>query len=164
MLLIILLLGGDVVQRLSCHLISEICMGGSNSHFACTVTHEACFLMAQTITVRLSSNRTKRATMLAHPLLLSWLWLLWLSWCCCWCWWCWCGRDVTHASNHGGRTPGSQTPAVPATWASTSRWTKAEKCCISEAKKPSQLHTQPISPQTGVLRRKRPLDPTSTFT
>ena len=44
------------------------------------------------------------------------------------------GTLVTHAPNAGGRTPESQTPGVPATWASTSRWTEAEKCCICAAK------------------------------
>ena len=34
----------------------------------------------------------------------------------------------------GGRTPGSETPSVPASWASTSSWTEAEKCCKTEAK------------------------------
>ena len=38
----------------------------------------------------------------------------------------------------GDRKPGSQTPGVPATWASTSGWTEAEKCCIAAAKQPSQ--------------------------
>ena len=52
----------------------------------------------------------------------------------------WCGRDVTamtrsillhgHAPNKGGRTPGSQTPGVPATWASTSGWTEAENAAL----------------------------------
>ena len=36
-----------------------------------------------------------------------------------------------------GRTPESQTPGVTATWATTSRRTEAEKCCISAAKYPS---------------------------
>ena len=33
-----------------------------------------------------------------------------------------------NATSSGGRTPGSQTPGVPATWASTSKRTEAEKC------------------------------------
>ena len=42
--------------------------------------------------------------------------------------------------NWGGRTPGSQTPGVPATLASTSKWTEAEKCCKTAA---SYLSTPP---------------------
>ena len=47
-----------------------------------------------------------------------------------WVWWWWCGPDVTamslsiplhaYAPNSDGRTLGSQTLGVPATWASTS--------------------------------------------
>ena len=76
-------------------------------------------------------------------------------WCEVWCGvvWCvvvcgvvcgvWCRQDEnddmfihTTACAHriGGRTPGSETPSVPATWASTSSWTEAEKCCKTEAK------------------------------
>ena len=59
--------------------------------------------------------------------------------CVCVWWWCWwfrcedneCVFIHTPACVHriGGKTPGSQTPGVPATWASTSGWTEAEKCC-----------------------------------
>ena len=78
---------------------------------------------------------------------------------CCVLWlvlWCWCcvggvGADVvyatclcrcapTHATNSGGRIPGSQAPGVPATRASTSGWTEAEKCRILQRK------TQPAPP------------------
>ena len=45
-------------------------------------------------------------------------------------------RVSVHARTYrGGRSPGSQTPGVPA--ASTSRWTEAEKCCKTAANDPS---------------------------
>ena len=66
----------------------------------------------------------------------GWL-LLW------WLWWLWCGRDVMtmslsvppheRAPNWGDRTPGSQTPSVPATLGLTPRWTEAEKYCKTAA-------------------------------
>ena len=80
--------------------------------------------------------------------------LAWFSWFVCspwlwWLWWLWCGADemyqrclvrnhCTDAPDYGGRPPGSQTPGVPATWASTSRWTEAEKC----GKKPPSRQTK----------------------
>ena len=39
-----------------------------------------------------------------------------------------------------GRTPGSLTPGVPATWASTSERTEAEKCHIAAVRNPSSDH------------------------
>ena len=50
---------------------------------------------------------------------------------------CICRYDIAaHAPNSGGRTPGSQTPGVPATRHSTSSWTECEKCLKNEAKIP----------------------------
>ena len=64
-------------------------------------------------------------------------------------WWWWCRHDnndemfVHNAAcvhRIGDRTPESQTPGVPVTWASTSRWTEAEKSCISAAKTEPARH------------------------
>ena len=52
------------------------------------------------------------------------------------------------APNSGGRTPGSQTPGVPATWASTSGWTEAEKCHKTAAEAPHRSHKAENNRQT----------------
>ena len=49
------------------------------------------------------------------------------------------------ALDYGGRTSGSQTPGVPATWASTSAWTEAAKMSQTAAKIPLRRTQRTLS-------------------
>ena len=79
--------------------------------------------------------------------------VLWL--CCCFVLWLlWCGHGVDDVSltishhkrapNSGDRTPRGQTPGVPATWASTSGWTEAEKWRHDRHKPPPHRHSEDL--------------------
>ena len=71
-----------------------------------------------------------------------------------WLRWLWFGHGadrlsltISHhkrAPNSGGRTLGSRTPGVPAAWASTSRWTEAEKWRHDRHDPPPHRHSEDL--------------------